>query len=117
MDTNKSESYSNKDFKDALLELKTTHGMSYMAIAVKAGLSDSYLVNIVNGKNLAPTDENIAKIAAAFDVGPEYFKEYRNRRLSERMANIDFHMDNYDVPLSPEEIAYLKKIIEAAERQ
>ena len=115
MDTNKSESYSNKDFKDALLELKTNSGLSYMAIAIKAGLSDSYLVNIVNGKNLAPTDENITKIAAALNVKPEYFKEYRNRRLFEKMLQPDETdidtIKSYNIKLSPNEVKKLEVII------
>jgi transcriptional regulator with XRE-family HTH domain len=104
--------YTNKEFADALLELKEHSGLSYMQIAIKAGLSDTYLINIVKRKNLPPKDEYIEKIAQAFGVKPEYFKEYRQRRLAEKINTLDFHKDNYDVPLSEEEVEYLKKIIE-----
>ena len=70
-----------KDFADALFELKQDTGLSYMQIAVKARLSDTYLINIVNRKNLAPNNENIKKIAKALRIEPEYFFEYRLRRL------------------------------------
>jgi transcriptional regulator with XRE-family HTH domain len=114
MNTNISESkgYSNLDFARALLELKNASGLSYMKIAVKAGVSDTYLVNIVQGKNLAPNDDNIRKIAWALGVAPEYFKEYRQRRLAEKLDTLSFHKTNYNVPLSEAEAKYLKKIID-----
>ncbi|MBN2073622.1 MAG: helix-turn-helix transcriptional regulator [Actinobacteria bacterium] len=114
MNTNISESkgYSNLDFARALLELKNASGLSYMKIAVKAGVSDTYLVNIVQGKNLAPNDENIRKIAGALNVKPEYFKEYRQRRLAEKLDTLNFHKTNYRVALSEAEANYLKKIID-----
>ena len=112
MDTSNSDSYTNKNFGEALLELKEKSGLSYMQIAIKAELSDTYLVNIVKGKNLAPNDKNIKKIAKALGVGPEYFKEWRNRRLSEKLDTLNFNQDDYDVPLSEKEAKYLKKIIE-----
>ncbi len=90
MNTNKSngKKYTNEDFADALLELKEKSALSYMQIAIKSGLSDTYLVNIVKRKNLAPKDENIEKIAKALGVDPEYFFEYRLRRL------VDFINEN-----------------------
>ena len=83
MNTNKSigREYSCKDFADAFFELKKSIGFSYMQIAVKAKLSDTYLVNIVNRKNLAPNSKNIKKIAKALKVEPEYFYEFRLRKL------------------------------------
>ena len=114
MNTNISESkgYSNLDFAQALLELKNASGLSYMKIAVKAGVSDTYLVNIVQGKNLAPNDENIRKIAKALNVAPEHFKEYRQRRLADKLNTLNFHKTNYNVALSEAEANYLKKIID-----
>ena len=112
-----SEKYTIKDFGEALLELKEDSGLSYMQIAVKAGLSDTYLINIVKGKNLAPNDENIEKIASAFGLKPEYFKEYRNRRLSEKMNTLGFDKENYDVPLSKEEVEFLQKVIDRAKKE
>ena len=83
MNTNKSigREYSCKDFADAFFELKKSIGFSYMQIAVKAKLSDTYLVNIVNRKNLTPNSKNIKKIAKALKVEPEYFYEFRLRKL------------------------------------
>jgi len=114
MNTNKSNSkkYTDKDFANVLLELKEKSGLSDMQIATKAGLSDTYLINIVKRKNFAPNDENIEKIAKALGVKSEYFKEYRQRRLAEKLDTLNFHKESYDVPLSKEEVKYLKKVIE-----
>ena len=83
MNTNESISreYSYKDFANALFDLKDNARLSYGQIADKCGLSDAYLVNIVNRKNLAPNNKNIKKIAKALKIEPEYFFEYRLRRL------------------------------------
>ena len=113
MNTNRSDgnNYTNKEFAEALLELKQGSGMSYMQVAIKAGLSDTYLINIVKRKNLAPNDENIKNIARALKVKPEYFREYRQRRLAEKLDTLNFHKTNYKVALSDEEAEYLKNII------
>jgi transcriptional regulator with XRE-family HTH domain len=111
MDTVNSDSTNktNKNFGEALLELKNRSGLSYMQIAIKCGLSDAYLINIVKGKNQAPNTENIEKIAKAFNIGPEYFKEYRIRKVTDQLL---FSKNNYDVPLSDKEIEYLARLIE-----
>ena len=110
--TAESNSYSDLDFARALLALKKASGLSYMKIAIKAGLSDTYLVNIVQGKNLAPNDKNIKKIARALGVAPEYFREYRQRRLAEKLNKINSGRNGFDVPLSDAEASYLKKILD-----
>ena len=107
-----SANYSNKEFADALLDLKNASGLSYMKIAIKAGVSDTYLVNIVQRKNLAPNDDNIKNIARALNTKPEYFKEYRQRRLTEKLDTLNFHKASYNVALSDKEAEYLKNIIE-----
>ena len=113
MNTNRSDGkkYTNTDFADALLELKQGSGLSYMQIAIKAGLSDTYLINIVKRKNLAPNDDNIKNIARALKIKPEYFKEYRQRMLAEKLDTLNFHKASYNVALSDEEAEYLKNII------
>ena len=117
MSTDIDNTYTNKEFGDALKELMVVKNLSYNQLAYICHLSPQYLQQIVTKKVLPPKDENIIKIAQGFGLQPQYFREYRSRRLSEKMQNLDFHMDNYDVPLSPEEIAYLKKIIEQAEKE
>jgi len=83
-----------------LMELKQSSGMSYTQVAIKTKLYDTYLINIVKRKNLAPNDENIKNIARALNVKPEYFREYRQRRLAEKLDTLNFHKTNYKVALS-----------------
>lgn len=93
--------YSNKDFAEALFELKDRARLSYGQIADKCGLSDAYLVNIVNRKNLPPNDVNIKKIAKALGVKPEYFFEYRLRRLinllKDNKENLNLYLRDLEI--------------------
>ena len=116
MNTDIDNNYTNKEFGDALKDLMAIKKLSYNQVSYLCHLSPQYLQQIVTKKVLPPKDENIEKIAHAFGLKPEYFKEYRNRRLSEKLNTLNFHADNYNIPLSPEEIEYLKKIIEEAEK-
>ncbi|MHB1252797.1 MAG: helix-turn-helix domain-containing protein [Candidatus Humimicrobiaceae bacterium] len=107
--------YTNKDFSYALKELMDDKKWSYNQLSYRCELSGQYLNQLVNKKSLPPKDENIRKIARAFNLEPEYFKEYRNRRLSEKMLQLDESDSNsekyYDILLSPEEIRKLEFII------
>jgi len=107
--------YTNKDFSYALKELMDEKKWSYNQLSYRCELSGQYLNQLVNKKSLPPKDENIRKIARAFNLEPEYFKEYRNRRLSEKMLQLDESDSNsekyYDILLSPEEIRKLEFII------
>ncbi len=107
------EKYTNKDFKDALNELKKRRKLSYNQISIKSGLSAPYIFHLAKGKLLPPKDKNIIKIARAMVVEPEYFKEYRHRRLFERLDAIDFNKENCSVVLSTKEVRYLQKVIGA----
>lgn len=93
--------YSYKDFADALFDLKDNARLSYGQIADKCGLSDAYLVNIVNRKNLLPNDVNIKKIAKALRVKPEYFFEYRLRRLinllKDNRENLNLYLRDLEI--------------------
>jgi transcriptional regulator with XRE-family HTH domain len=107
--------YTDKDFSDALKELMDKKDWSYNQLSYRCKLSAQYLNQLVNKKSLPPKDKNITKIARAFNLRPEYFKEYRNRRLSEKMLQSD-ELDsickkNYDILLSPKEIKRLETII------
>jgi len=107
--------YTNKDFSDALKELLEEKKWSYNQLSYRCELSSQYLNQIVNKKSLPPKDENIIKIARAFNLEPGYFKEYRNRRLSEKMLEVgednNRERKQNDIMLSPEEIRKLEIII------
>ena len=106
--------FTNKNFNKALADLIETKKMSITTLAKKTGITTQYIYQILNEQRLAPNDENITKIANAFDLSPGYFKEYRNRRLNEIMLETTKPDKNYDVPLSEEEITRLQKIIDEA---
>jgi len=110
-----SNNYSDKDFSEALRELMDYKKWSYNVLSYKCRLSGQYLNQLVNRKSLPPKDENIIKIAAAFDLKPEYFKEYRNRRLFEKMLKSDETdidtIKSYNIKLSPNEVKKLEVII------
>jgi transcriptional regulator with XRE-family HTH domain len=67
----------------AFKDLKEKLNLSLGQISIKTGLSKSFLSDIANNKVLPPKDEYVEKIAKALKVEPEYFFEYRKRRLSE----------------------------------
>jgi len=107
--------YTDKDFSDALKELMENKKWSYNQLSYRCELSSQYLNQLVNKKSLPPKDENIKKIARAFNLKPEYFKEYRNRRLSEKILRSDESDSEggkyHDILLSPKEIRRLEIII------
>jgi len=104
--------YTNKDFGDALKEFMEDRKLSYNQLAYKCKLSPQFLQQIVTKKVLPPKDKFVILIAKALGVTPEYFREYRNRRLAEKLDTENMDLDNYDIPLSDKEAKYLKKIVE-----
>ena len=83
MSTNENKIYTVKDFYLAFKDLKEKLNLSLGQIAIKTGLSKSFLSDIMNNKVLPPKDEFIEKIAKALGVEPGYFFEYRLRRLND----------------------------------
>jgi transcriptional regulator with XRE-family HTH domain len=88
--TNENKIYTNKDFYLAFKDLKEKMNLSLGQIAIKTGLSKSFLSDIMNNKVLPPKDKFIEKIAKALGVESDYFFEYRLRRLT------DFINENRD---------------------
>lgn len=58
-------------------------GLSYRQLAYKTKLSAGYLNHLTKGTRPTPADAIIEVIAAALYVKPEYFFEYRLRRVFE----------------------------------
>jgi transcriptional regulator with XRE-family HTH domain len=90
MGTYKNKNYTDKSFHIAFKDLKEKLNLSLGQISIKTGLSTSFLSDISNNKVLPPKDKFIEKIARALWVEPEYFFEYRLRRLN------DFINENRD---------------------
>ena len=83
MSANKNKNQTDENFYLAFKNLKEKLNLSLGQIAIKTGLSKSFLSDIMNNKVLPPKDEFIEKIAKALGVEPDYFFEYRLRRLTE----------------------------------
>jgi hypothetical protein len=84
--------------------LPCLYSLPYGQMANKISSSATYINDFIKKKLLPPRDAVIDKISKALNVQPEYFKECGNRRSSGKLNTLDFNKDNYDVPLSQEEI-------------
>ena len=85
--------FSEDPFGETLDRLMTENGATYRALASKTKLSAGYLNHLVHGNRPVPSNEIVKALAAALDVEPEHFREYRLRvitgRLEEMPALID----------------------------
>ena len=71
-----------KDFGAALDELRVEQDLSYDRLSLQINMTASYLYSIINRRIAsAPKDAIIEKIAKFFSVEPEYFFEYRLRKM------------------------------------
>ncbi len=78
-----------KSFGEALDELRVEAELSYDRLSLKVGITQSYLYYIINRRaNSAPNNKIIEKVAKFFGVEPDYFFEYRLRKM------IDYVNDN-----------------------
>lgn len=80
--------YSDSPFGPTVIRLMDESGATYRGLAAKAGLSAGYLNHITHGNRPVPANEVIARLAAALDVEPEHFLEYRLRVITERLEQM-----------------------------
>ena len=74
-----------EDFANAFYQLKIDHNdVSYGKISLSVGILESTINALVNRKRAKPpSDKVIKKISDYFKVKPEYFYEYRLKKLLE----------------------------------
>jgi transcriptional regulator with XRE-family HTH domain len=77
--------YSDETLGPTIERLMEETGTTYRGLADKADLSAGYLNHIVHGNRPVPSNEVLARIAGAFDVEPEHFREYRIRVITEKL--------------------------------
>jgi transcriptional regulator with XRE-family HTH domain len=77
--------YSGEPFGEAMQRLMDETGVTYRALAAKTGLSAGYLNHLVHGNRPVPSNEVVEHLAAALDVDPDHFREYRVRVITERL--------------------------------
>jgi transcriptional regulator with XRE-family HTH domain len=80
--------FSSEPFGPTLERLMDETGVTYRGLADTADLSAGYLNHIVHGNRPVPADDVIERIAAALGVEPEHFREYRLRRITQRLEQM-----------------------------
>ena len=69
-------------------KLMAETGLTYRALAEKTSLSAGYLNHIVHGNRPVPSNDVLARLAKAFGVKPEHFREYRIRFITEKLEQM-----------------------------
>jgi transcriptional regulator with XRE-family HTH domain len=80
--------FSSEPFGPTLERLMNETGVTYRGLADTADLSAGYLNHIGHGNRPVPADDVIKRIAAALGVEPEHFREYRLRRITQRLEQM-----------------------------
>ncbi len=80
--------FSSEPFGPTLEQLMNETGVTYRGLAHTADLSAGYLNHIVHGNRPVPADDVIERIAASLGVEPEHFREYRLRRITEKLESM-----------------------------
>ena len=68
-------------------------GVTYRGLADETGLSAGYINHVVHGNRPVPSNEVIARLAAALGVEPEHFMEYRLRVITEKLEQVPAMID------------------------
>ena len=80
--------YSSEPLGPTIERLMTETGITYRALAEKTNLSAGYLNHIVHGNRPVPSNDVLARLAGAFGVKPEHFREYRIRVITDRLEQM-----------------------------
>ena len=75
--------YSQQRFPEALKGLMEERSLSYRQLAYKTKLSAGYLNHLTKGTRPVPADQVIGVIAGALCVEPDFFMEYRLRKVTD----------------------------------
>src|SRR5436190_14904238 len=80
--------FSEESFGPTVERLMTETGLTYRALADKTDLSAGYLNHIVHGNRPVPSNDVLERLAGAFGVKPEHFKEYRIRVITDKLEQM-----------------------------
>ena len=80
--------FSEEPFGLTAIRLMDETGVTYRGLAAKTGLSAGYLNHIMHGNRPVPSNDIIARLAAALGVEPEHFLEYRVRVITDRLEQM-----------------------------
>jgi transcriptional regulator with XRE-family HTH domain len=77
--------FSEDAFGATVERLMADTGVTYRALANQTDLSAGYLNHLVHGNRPVPSNDVVEKLADAFGVEPEHFREYRLRVITDRL--------------------------------
>lgn len=84
----KRRTYSDDGLGPTMERLMTETGLTYRALAEKTDLSAGYLNHIVHGNRPVPSNDVLARLATAFGVEPEHFREFRIRVITDKLEQM-----------------------------
>ncbi|MEI7759205.1 MAG: helix-turn-helix transcriptional regulator [Thermoleophilia bacterium] len=84
----KRRTYSDDGLGLTMERLMTETGLTYRGLAEKTELSAGYLNHIVHGNRPVPSNDVLARLAEAFGVKPEHFREYRIRVITDKLEQM-----------------------------
>jgi transcriptional regulator with XRE-family HTH domain len=85
--------YSVESFGRSIERLMADSGLTYRGLAARTGLSAGYLNHLVHGNRPVPSTEVVERLAAALEVAPEHFREYRLRVITDRLETMPDMVD------------------------
>jgi transcriptional regulator with XRE-family HTH domain len=85
--------FSAEPFGDAIERLMNETGVTYRGLAAKTDLSAGYLNHLVHGNRPVPSNDVIERLAAALDVEPDHFREYRLRVITDKLERMPEMVD------------------------
>ena len=77
--------FSTEAFGPTVERLRDDTGTTYRGLAELTGLSAGYLNHLVHGNRPVPSKAVVERLAAALNVEPEHFREYRLRVITDRL--------------------------------
>ena len=77
--------FSDEPFGATVERLMAETGHTYRSLADRTKLSAGYLNHLVHGNRPVPSNDVVATLAKALEVEPEHFREYRLRKITERL--------------------------------
>ena len=84
----KRRAYSDEGLGPTIERLMAETGLTYRALAGKTDLSAGYLNHIVHGNRPVPSNEVLERLAKAFGVKAEHFREYRIRVITDKLEQL-----------------------------
>jgi len=84
----KRRTFSDEALGPTIEKLMAETGVTYRALADKTDLSAGYLNHIVHGNRPVPSNDVLGRVAKAFGVKPEHFREVRIRVITDKLEKM-----------------------------